>query len=343
MPDYAFLVLPSGNRVYGRAAVALNRAELEVFAARALGGTITDIADTVIGGVPYVTFTADRLDEDDAGILSNLSSLYALYEREDDVLRPLPVRRLDRFDDDLLTIQRYTGKTNEQFTKLLVNVTALWSRRAHEFGSGDASLALLDPLCGRGTTLNQALMYGFDAAGVELDGRAVDAYETFIKTWLQDKRIKHGNEQGRVRRGGKLVGRRFGIEIRVPEHGPQRLTVVHDDTRFVATHFPKASFDVIVADLPYGVQHASRGGDRSIARGPGALVEEALPGWVEVLARGGALGLSWNTKVLRRDDLTSTLGRAGLDVVDDPSMLRFAHRVDQSIQRDLIVATKGPH
>jgi tRNA G10 N-methylase Trm11 len=27
---------------------------------------------------------------------------------------------------------------------------------------------LLDPLCGRGTTLNQALLYGFDAAGIEI-------------------------------------------------------------------------------------------------------------------------------------------------------------------------------
>ncbi len=35
----------------------------------------------------------------------------------------MPLRRLDRYDDDLLTILKYPGKTNEQFTKLLLNVT----------------------------------------------------------------------------------------------------------------------------------------------------------------------------------------------------------------------------
>lgn len=39
--------------------------------------------------------------------------------------KPLELCRLDQFDDDLLTIQKYAGKTNEHFTKLLVNVTFL--------------------------------------------------------------------------------------------------------------------------------------------------------------------------------------------------------------------------
>ncbi len=45
----------------------------------------------------------------------------------DDLLRPTALRPLAYFDDDLLTIQKYSGKTNEQFTKLLLNVTVLAS------------------------------------------------------------------------------------------------------------------------------------------------------------------------------------------------------------------------
>ena len=56
-------------------------------------------------------------------------------------------------------------------------------------------------------------MYGFDAAGVERDGRAVDAYETFIKGWLRDKRIEHKADRGRIRRDGRVAGRRFDITI----------------------------------------------------------------------------------------------------------------------------------
>ena len=37
---------------------------------------------------------------------------------------------LARLDDDLITIPKYPGKTNEQFTKLLLNVTVLSSASA---------------------------------------------------------------------------------------------------------------------------------------------------------------------------------------------------------------------
>ena len=48
-------------------------------------------------------------------LLANLSSLYALFEvtgaAGNELLRPVPLRRLDRYSDDLLTILKYLGKT----------------------------------------------------------------------------------------------------------------------------------------------------------------------------------------------------------------------------------------
>ena len=82
---------------------------------------------------------------------------------------------LARYDSDLITIPKYAGKTNEQFTKLLLNLTILLARRPRR-RMLDAQLVVLDPLCGRGTTLNQALMYGYDAIGIEIDGKDVEAY-----------------------------------------------------------------------------------------------------------------------------------------------------------------------
>ena len=216
----AFLVLPSHNRVYADAAPSLARAELAV-----LSGALTDgkidagsVAETAIGGVPYVTFEIDELSPRDAGVLANLSCLYALFEvtggAGSELLRPVPVRRLDRLDDDLLSILKYPGKTNEQFTKLLVNVTLASSAFAAELaGPGSRRPVVLDPLCGRGTTLNQALMYGFDAHGMDIDARDFDAYSVFIKRWLQDKRLKHrGEKSSTVRRDRRVAGRpRRGI------------------------------------------------------------------------------------------------------------------------------------
>ena len=82
---------------------------------------------------------------------------------------------------------------------------------------------MLDPLCGRGTTLNQALMYGYDGLGVETDGKDVDAYAAFLRTWLKRKRLKHTAEMVPVRRDRRLVARRFeAVLAAVPGRPPGR-------------------------------------------------------------------------------------------------------------------------
>src|SRR4051794_19148021 len=100
---------------------------------------------------------------------------------------------------------------------------------------------------------------------------------------------------------------------------------------------PSDPFDLLVADLPYGVQHGSRDVDK-LARDPAGLLERALPAWTSVLAPGAAVGLAWNTRVLPRRDLAGIMGSAGLSVLDGPPFDSFEHRVDRSIQRDVIVA-----
>jgi hypothetical protein len=346
MPAYALLLLPNVNRVYGRSAPDLVVSELEVLNRRVLDDRLTDLSGELIASVPYVTFTtADPLSPDDIRALSNVSSVHALFERHGTALEPIERRPLDRFDDDLLTIQRYAGKTNEAFTKLLVNVTFACSATSSvPMTEPRRRPRLLDPLCGRGTTLNQALMYGWDAAGVELDGRAVDAYEQFVKTWLQDKRLKHSSQTSKLRRDGKVVGRRVAIEIPATKEALKkgdavRIDVVHDDTRHVDDHFPKRSFDLLVADLPYGVQHGNRSPDR-LTRDPSELLRDSLASWLAVLAPGAALGLAWNTRVLKRVALADVLRDAGLLVLDEPPYSAFEHRVDSSIQRDVILAVK---
>ncbi len=249
-----------------------------------------------------------------ASFLANVSGCYALFEvTGDSLLRPVDLRRLDRYDDDLITIQKYPGKTNEQFTKLLLNVTLMASAFAGQMV--DRKLSVLDPLCGRGTTLNQALMYGYDAAGIDLDQKDFDAYATFIKTWLKRKRIKHkADYDGPVRREGKTIGRRLQISLAASkdEHRAgqtQRLDVVCADTTRAPEFFRPAAFDVVVADAPYGVQHGSRGPAARLARRPQDLLAAAAPGWAALLRPGGALGIAINTLVAPREAAASILAK----------------------------------
>ncbi|MGV9377899.1 TRM11 family SAM-dependent methyltransferase [Nonomuraea sp. NPDC003707] len=337
MPRYALLILPAFNRVYGESSIRLTRSELAVFSRYGLDGKVLASEETTVGGVPYVTFeTSEPLTQPDISLLSNLSSVYAIFGVEGELLRPLSMSSLDRLSSDLITIQKYAGKTNEHFTKLLLNVTLL----AGSKGLGER-LSVFDPLCGRGTTLNQALMYGYDAYGLDVDGKDFEAYSGFIKTWLRNKRLKHTAETVPVRRERALVGRRlnvtFGLSKEAVKAGDvQHLAVVNADTLKSRDFFKPRSFDALVTDTPYGVQHGSKGGG-GLSRSPMELLRQAVPGWAELLRPGGAMGISWNTYGGKSSELAQILEGAGLQVMDYPD---FEHWVDQAIVRDIIVARK---
>jgi hypothetical protein len=318
--------------VYAEAAPRLAAAELAF-----LLPEVADLTEERIGGVPYVTFRAD-LSTEDIVALSYLSGAFALFEIVgEELLRPVPLARTGHYDDDLITIPKYAGKTNEQFTRLLLNVTLRASGRPP-----DKRLTVLDPLCGRGTTLNQALMYGHDAIGIEIDGKDFDAYAAFLKTWLRRKRLKHTAAIDPVRRDRRLVARRFEVTLApsVQAHRDrqtQRLAMYHADTTRAREFLRAGCADVLVSDLPYGVAHGSRTAGGGLDRRPLDLLAQAAPVWAELLRPGGALGVSWNTHVAKRDDAAAILADAGLRPVPTPD---FAHWVDQSITRDVLVATR---
>jgi hypothetical protein len=335
--------------VYADQAARLARVELAAFGS-VLSTKPVDIGEAVLGGVPYLVFTAD-LDARDVAYVSNLSAAHALFEVVGDLLRPVTMTPLARFDSDLVTIPKYAGKTNEQFTKLLLNLTLLASAAAPRMLDGHVTVC--DPVCGRGTTLNQALMYGHDAIGVEIDAKDVEAYEAFVKTYLRRKRLKHTAEMVPVRRGGKRVARRLEVTIAVPLPAPgpsdgaesptkppraaQRLTVLQADTTDLAGVIRTPCADVLVADLPYGVAHGSHDRTGGLSRRPLDLLERAVPQWSALLRPGGAVGLSWNLKVAGRAPAEDIMGAAGLEIVPYGDL---AHRVDQAIERDVLVARK---
>ena len=345
MAAYALLLRPAANRLYSKGAAALNTAELSVLNECVLKGSLRGVEPTVIGGVDYVRFEADdAMSGGDVEYLSNLSSAFALFQIEDEAcLVPVALDPVAHLDDDLLTIQRYKGKTNEQFTKLLFNVTLAASAHATDWPS--RRLRVLDPLCGRGTSLNQGLVYGFDVDGIEIDRTAYDAYRTFFVTWLKDKRYKHQVHTMPLRRDGKVAGRRLEVVFgrdkdEYKADDVQRVRLVNDDTTQAGEHYRNPIFDAVIADLPYGVQHASRARPDARTRRPEELLDAALDGWIGAMRPGAAMGLSWNTKVLARAELVDLLRRHALAPRTDGAWEQFAHRVDHAITRDLVVATK---
>jgi len=338
MSRYALLLAPSANRVYADQAGRLASAELAAFRP-ALSSDISEIELEVIGGVEYLAFSGS-LSAGDVSYLSNLSSAYALFERVEDLLRPVLLTPLARYDSDLITIPKYAGKTNEQFTKLVLNLTVLASASADRMLDGH--LTVLDPLCGRGTTLNQALMYGYDAVGVEIDGKDVEAYKLFLQTWLKRKRLKHTADLVPVRRQGRRAARRLEVTMAASKDdhkagAVQKVTVLQADTTQLDGLLRAGVADVLVTDLPYGIAHGSHDDRGGLSRSPLDLLERAVPHWLPLVRPGGALGLSWNVKVARRELAEDILLAGGLEIVPQEPL---AHRVDQGIERDVLIARK---
>jgi hypothetical protein len=337
MTDHLILLAPSANRVYASEAKRLVAAELKVL----LGAhDHPPIAPVALARIGYLAVAVDSMDTQVIWALGRLSGFYAAFRREHDRLLPVEVPTPDLFDDDLVTIPKYPGKTNEQFTRLLINVTLASMRRP-----AGGTVTILDPMCGRGTTLSTAMMLGCNAAGVEAELKAIEAYAGYLRTYWRRKRLKHSLELSPVRREGRIMGRRLDAEvIPVGRDRPVVLTVLSGDTRQSAALYGKRRFDAVLADAPYGVVHGSRTDVRGASgkrdRSAAGLLSEALPVWARQLKTGGALGLSWNAIGLRRERLLELVADAGLEPLDFGPYRDFAHRVDSSIRRDVVVAIK---
>ena len=173
---YAFLALPTQNRVYGRAALQLGLAELASIDRMLLGERLGRPELVTLGDRSYFLVRASPMDADALAAIALLSSVYAAFELRDGLLAPIALPQVEQLPDDLVTTQRYQGKTNENLTRLMVNLALAASGPAP-----GPRRTLFDPACGRGTTLNQALLYGLDAAGMEIEKPAVEAYAHFLR------------------------------------------------------------------------------------------------------------------------------------------------------------------
>ncbi len=357
MPTYSLLVQPSFNRVYAKGAAAIGAAELDTIAALARPGRFQPATQVRRGGVDYLDVTTDdELGAADLQLLAELSSTFTLFAaRDDGALLPLACAPTALFDDDLLSTLRYSGKTNDQFTKLLLNLALAASDGGIDalVGGGipageQQRFRVLDPVCGRGTTLNQAVMQGLDAVGIDAAKKDHELYVAFLKKYLQDHRVKHSSESFTVKKGPAAPAARTTFTITPPPgHRPVETTeklsvdVIYGDTIHTREFLTRSSVDVIVGDLPYGVQHATRNDQWGSSRNPATMLAEALPAWRQVLRLGGAMALAWNTKVLPRRDLETFVRDAGFDLADAGNDGRFAHQVDRTITRDVLLATKA--
>jgi hypothetical protein len=316
------LVTPLAKGAFYDAYLDVARAELAVH----FPALSAELAIEQLGGLDFICapFDADALPT-----LARLACVQGAFSEGDDgALRPLLLPSDLRLPEAWVYGVKYRGKTHELVTQLALNV-ALRCCESRPEGRGGRPLALLDPLAGKGTTLLWALRYGLNARGIELDPAAPDALHAHIKKQTKLHRLSHRHDKGSVgKRRKDGVGRFVQYELE-----QRSLRLITGDSRDAKSLLGGQRFDLLVSDLPYGVQfrREQRGGLRD-------LIADCAPGWVASLRDGGVAVLIFNNYQPTRAQLIELFEPLGCEVLD----FSAPHRMSESIVRELLVLRRRP-
>ena len=332
---YCFQLLPHANIRYRAALEALGRAELDCLL-RAVGLT-REIQVTSMGGCAFLTFDSDPLTQEQIAMLFRHSAGWLLCEREGELLRPIDRPAPDYLPADLAEVLKYKGKTSAVFTRMMINCALASSDFFHL-----QTPTVLDPVCGKGTTCFTALQGGMNAVGLDCDRRDLKEAADYFSRYLQFHRLKHKLDQGSRTVKKSSVPEAVYTVADTREHyqaGDVRTLAFYlGDTGLTGELMRKHPAHVLVADLPYGVQHAPQDGRRTETLPQ--LLGRALPAWKQALLPGSAMALSFNILTLPRKKLLSIVEEAGFIPLYDESDRRFEHFVEQAVTRDVVLARR---
>lgn len=330
---YAFLLYPHANIRYRQSLLQLAVQELSMTLS-ALGRE-AEVVPQKMGGAMFLTFEAAKLTERDMRMLSQLASVYMLFEMEDGKLTTLERTPPNYVGEDLPALLKYKGKTNEMFTDTMLTMALAASAFMPVH---DSQLVVCDPMAGRGTTLMLALRRGYHGVGIEIGKADVKEAADYMTRYLEFHRIKYKRTDSALTVRGQVGGREnkfvFSDSAEHFKDGDTRtLRLICGDTREAEALLKPNSVHLMVTDAPYGVQKGTAGRQDSI----GGTIAAALPGWFDVLKSGGVLAMSFNTHVTRREGLVRLFEKAGFEIVQTANL---EHWVEQAISRDVILARK---
>ncbi len=333
----ALKITPQRSTQYAKMTEHLAAPEL---LASPLAPAIQQLEPIILAGQSYLLLTVDELlvtyDQVQSliGRLGASSEVHEYFLQLGEVmgplLRPLEPHFVPFVPLEMAEARRYKGKTNEIFTRVLLNAAVFAGAYADRFAE---RLRILDPLAGGGTTLFLALAAGYDAFGIEIERQDVETTTVFIRQYLDGERIRYKETDEH----GRRAGRRHQFEIG-PKGQSRNLVIAQGDAQDAVLHMREVvggpRMHAIVADLPYGIQHF---GEIS------SLLSKMLPVWESMLFPGGSIALAWNaTRIERSEMLGLFSAHTALEIRDDPPYTQFAHAVDRVIKkRDIIVAVKA--
>ncbi len=335
---YGFLLKPNANLPYFEEMQRMAEAELRMILQQ-LHVQVTDISTKHIGRGVFLMVEGEELHKGTYKHLTRLSFFYVVFEIKDQVFVPMDIPLPDYFPEDLSVRLKYNGKTNEAFTRLLMNA-ALYNSAYYNVDK----ILMLDPVCGKGTGLFEGLIQGYEVYGADINKNHVEDMFSFFLRYLKEGRFKHEGKRSKAMVGSKQIGEMYEAKASNDKDAYKKMKqpnykVFRGDTRVVNQVFKKNSMHMICGDLPYGVQHKGKA-DTDATRDLQKWLAMSFKSWYDLLKKNGTIALAWNTYTNTREELAELLQEAGFEVLSQPDLLKFHHRVSQAINRDIIVGIK---
>lgn len=331
---YLFQLLPHANVHYRAGQSVLGMSELGSML-QAMG--INDPVGTCsLGGAEFLFVDTETLSQRQLNVLSRHSALLMMCAQEGELLRPLDFESSDYLPKDLAEVLKYKGKTSPTFTRMMINMAYAAAGKLET----EQPVTVLDPMCGKGTTLFCALEMGMNGVGLDVDRKDLQEATNHLERYCTMHRLKHSLKQGAETCGKASVPWAAYTLADTKEHyaagDTRRLKFFQCDTALAPSLVKKEKADVLIADLPYGVQHAPQDG-----RKPESftmLMRRALPAWRQALRKDGAAAISFNTLTLKRETLTSMMQEAGFVPLEEKPYGALPHFVEQAVTRDVVIA-----
>ncbi|MDA3845213.1 MAG: hypothetical protein PF505_01550, partial [Vallitaleaceae bacterium] len=304
---YGIQLYPHANQRYYESIKSLAISELLVITS-SNKQLIKDVCYEQYGGLELLCFTSDDLSDFLLAKIYMHSSLLAIYEINDNhTLQPIMEKYATYFSNDIDNILKYKGKTNELFTDLMINVGVFSSTFREQYSE---PLAILDPMCGKGTTMFKALVKGYHSAGIDIEKDYHLEIENFLKRYFKHATRKYSMTKTSYEILGKKRALKTTVDTSITnEHykakDTRSIQFVLGEGKYAVTYFGKKKFNVIVADLPYGVQH--QGEDSGKRSSVLDVIDESLLDWISTLKVGGTIVLAYNNKSFSKEDLKSVL------------------------------------
>ena len=293
-----------------------------------------------LGGADFLTFECRPLSAEELSWISGHSAVVFMGEKTDGLLRPLVFTKGDYLDEDLPEILKYKGKTSAQFTRMMINIALSLS----PFLFSGNPLCILDPVCGKGTGCFCALQAGMNAIGMDADQKAVREAADYFSKYLQYHSLKHS-----VRSYSETAGK-TSVQVKEFSFSDTREHFRLNDTRFLRLGTGdtvlspalcrRTPVHLLVADLPYGIQHAPQFGRKPESFS--ALLSRVLPSWKKSLLPGGVAAVSFNTLTFPTQQVISIARSSGFTPVEGGLFSFLRHEVEQAVVRDVVFMINKP-